>query len=63
MFVAAIQTTETYVLCGRPSPTLPYLAILQMPLDGPQLAEQGVVFNKNFFADFKVSGRLISYRR
>lgn len=26
-----------------------------MPLDGPQLAEQGTVFNKNFFADFKVS--------
>lgn len=26
----------------------------QMPLDGPQLAEQGTVFNKNFFADFKV---------
>ncbi|CAN0068317.1 unnamed protein product [Hapterophycus canaliculatus] len=24
-----------------------------MPLDGPQLAEQGTVFNKNFFADFK----------
>lgn len=26
----------------------------QMPLDGPQLAEQGAVFNKNFFDDFKV---------
>lgn len=26
-----------------------------MPLDGPQLAEQGTVFNKNFFEDFKVS--------
>ncbi|CAM9286516.1 unnamed protein product, partial [Sphacelaria rigidula] len=25
-----------------------------MPLDGPQLAEQGEVFNENFFADFKV---------
>ncbi|CAB1104174.1 unnamed protein product [Ectocarpus sp. CCAP 1310/34] len=24
-----------------------------MPLDGPQLAEQGKVFNKNFFTDFK----------
>eukprot|EP00752_Nemacystus_decipiens_P006145 g5543.t1 len=24
-----------------------------MPLDGPQLAEQGAVFKKNFFADFK----------
>eukprot|EP00903_Cladosiphon_okamuranus_P018162 g16712.t1 len=24
-----------------------------MPLDGPQLAEQGTAFNKNFFADFK----------
>lgn len=28
----------------------------QMPLNGPQLAEQGAVFNKNFFTDFKVSG-------
>jgi len=27
---------------------------LQMPLDGPQLAQQGAVFNKNFFEDFKV---------
>lgn len=25
-----------------------------MPLDGPQLAEQGEVFNKNFFEDFRV---------
>ncbi len=25
-----------------------------MPLDGPQLAQQGAVFNKNFFEDFKV---------
>ncbi|CAM9151439.1 unnamed protein product [Pylaiella littoralis] len=24
-----------------------------MPLDGPQLSEQGTVFNKNFFTDFK----------
>lgn len=35
--------------------TLPIVVILQMPLDGPQLAEQGTDFNKNFFADFKVS--------
>lgn len=44
---------------GRPHPrhTLLCLAFLflQMPLDGPQLAEQGAVFNKNFFEDFKVS--------
>lgn len=30
---------------------------MQMPLDGPQLAEQGKVFNKNFFTDFKVSDK------
>ena len=29
-----------------------------MPLDGPQLAKQGAVFNKNFFADFKVRDQL-----
>lgn len=30
-----------------------------MPLDGPQLAEQGTVFNKNFFTDFKVSWQAV----
>lgn len=51
----------------RSSSPPPFLIAVtrQMPLDGPQLAEQGTVFNKNFFADFKVSKRwsAIGFRR